>query len=63
MVVIELNLPISPTEFSQMGDHFQHEHRLAKMVSHMGEQSPIWEKTSQVERAPLLFVMPWVVHV
>ena len=25
------------------------------MLSHMGEHSPIWERTSQIERAPLLF--------
>ena len=39
-------------EFSQMGECFQDEHRFAKMFSHMGECSPIWEKISQVERAP-----------
>ena len=54
MAVIELNLPNSPNEFSQMGEHFQDEHRFAKMFSQMGECSPIWEKISQVERAPLL---------
>ena len=39
-----------------MGECFQDEHRFAKMFSHMGECSPIWEKISQVERAPLLLV-------
>ena len=48
-------------EFSQMGECFQDEHRFAKMFSQVGECSPIWEKISQVERAPLLFVMPVVV--
>ena len=40
-----------------MGECFQDEHRFAKMFSHMGECSPIWEKISQVERAPLLAIV------
>ena len=40
--------------------HFQDEHTtqiFAKMFSQLGECSPIWEKISQVERAPLLLVL------
>ena len=59
MAVIELNLPNSPNEISQMGAHFQDEHRFAKMLSKMGECSPIWKRISQVERAPLLY---WPLH-
>ena len=45
----ELNLPNSPNEISQMGEHFQDEHRFAKIYALpiMGECSPIWERISQ----------------
>ena len=40
MAVIELNLLNSPNEISQMGEHFQDEHRFAKIFSQMGECAP-----------------------
>ena len=55
MAVIELNLLNSPNNISQMGEHFQDEHRFAKCSPKWESAlAPIWEKISQVERAPLL---------
>ena len=54
MAVIELNLLNSPNEISQMGEHFQDEHRFAKIVLPNGRVLShfIWEKISQGECAP-----------
>ena len=54
MAVIELNLPNSQMNSPKWENAFKMNTDLQKMFSHMGECSPIWEKISQVERAPLL---------
>ena len=60
MAVIELNLPNVQKSISQMGDHFQVEHRFANMLSQMGNNKlsmrPYWLLLQMVLISCLMFV-------